>query len=476
MIKKKLFRDLSATTLQVVFNQFFGLLIFYLLSRLLDKSDFGELNWSVAVTWVVTTILGFGTDVLIVKRIADGNDVHRTAGLHISHTLLAALLFILALLVSRLCWPVFFQQHYLLIAISISALLTFFSSPFKQVANGKEAFRNLAVMTIMSNLVKIILLSLAAMLHLFTIHHVVGIYIIASLAEWITGAWLIFKKLGKRLRPHWEKNAYSALLKEALPQMGVILFDSALARIDWIVLGLVKGPAATAEYSFAYKIYEVSRLPMLVLAPVILPKFVRYFNDPAGLPKEKKDDLSLLLKVETAVAVVIPLFFNLTWTPLMGWVTAGKYGAVDAPIFMLLSFCVPITYFVNFLWTMAFAQHQLKQTFYITLIVSLLNLGLNLWLIPIMSKQGAAIAFVISSFVQLLLYKFLVNQRQLSVPLAPLFICIGLATACFYISWSVCENFAGRVLLSMGSYILLLFITRILRITDLRKIGVMLAR
>jgi O-antigen/teichoic acid export membrane protein len=258
--------------------------------------------------------------------------------------------------------------------------------------------------------------------------------------------------------------------------MGVILFDSALARIDWIVLGLIKGPGATAEYSFAYKIYEVSRLPMLVLAPVILPKFVRYFNDPGGLSAAKKDELNLLLKLETAVAVIIPLFFVVTWTPLMDWVTAGKYGAVDAPIYLLLSFCVPITYFVNFLWTMAFAQHQLKQTFYITLIVSLLNLGLNLWLIPLMSKQGAAIAFVISSFVQLLLYKSIVNQRQLSVPLTPLFICVGLAAACFYISWSFVENYAARMVLSIGSYLVLLFITRMLRIADIRRIGAMLAR
>ncbi|MBN9379734.1 MAG: oligosaccharide flippase family protein [Chitinophagaceae bacterium] len=476
MIQKKFFRDLSATTLQVVFNQFFGLLIFYLLSRLLDKSDFGELNWSVAVTWVATTILSFGTDVLIVKRIADGNDAGRMGGLHISHTLLAALVFSLVVLVSRLCFPVFFRQHYLLIAVSVSALVTFFSSPFKQVANGREAFRNLAVMTVMGNLAKAFLLSLAALLHLFTIRNVVGIYIIASMAEWATGAWLIFKQMGRPLRPHWDSSSYSALLKESLPQLGVILFDSALARVDWIILGLVKGPASIAEYSFAYKIFEISRLPMLVLGPLILPKFVRYFNDNGGLLSTKKDELRLLLKIEIAIAVLIPLFFNITWTPLIGWITAGKYGAVDAPIYMLLSFCVPLHYINNFLWTMAFAQKQLKLTFYITIVVSVLNLVLNLLLIPALSTQGAAIAFVISTIVQLLLYKFFVNQQQLSVPLAPLFLSIGIAAACLYISWSVCQNLAGKLLLGIGGYMLLLFFTGMLRISDIRKVGLVLTK
>src|SRR5262249_8402203 len=139
------------------------------------------------------------------------------------------------------------------------------------------------------------------------------------------------------------------------------------------LLGLMKGPARTAEYSFAYKIFEISRLPMLVIAPIILPKFVRYLNSGDQLPKSKKDELNLLLKFEASLAVMIPLFFIITWTPLMGWLTAGKYGAVDAPVYLLLSLCVPLHYFNNFLWTIAFAQRQLKLTFYITTVASLLN-------------------------------------------------------------------------------------------------------
>jgi hypothetical protein len=43
-MKKRLVIDLSANTLQLVVNQLFGVLIFYVLSVNLDKNSFGQLN------------------------------------------------------------------------------------------------------------------------------------------------------------------------------------------------------------------------------------------------------------------------------------------------------------------------------------------------------------------------------------------------------------------------------------------------
>src|SRR5580692_6944016 len=105
MLPKKLLHDLSASTLQVVLNQLFGLLIFYLLSRYLDKSGFGELNWSIATLSVVTRLLTLGTDILIVKWIASGRDAKQAGGLHMSHTLLTSFSFVLLLTLAAWSWP-----------------------------------------------------------------------------------------------------------------------------------------------------------------------------------------------------------------------------------------------------------------------------------------------------------------------------------------------------------------------------------
>lgn len=470
MTQNKFFRDLSAATFQVVFNQLFGLLIFYLLSLYLDKNTFGELNWSLAITWVLTTVLSLGTDYLIVKRIAAGQDLHKTGGLHMTHTLLAAALFIALLLAFRAACPVFFVQHNLLTGIAASALLTFLSSPFKQIANGREAFRNFAWMSITANASRAILLLAAAIFRIFSIRTVIVIYIASSLLEWIVGAWLSFRQTGRPLKPYWARNQYKSLLTESLPQLGVLLFDSALARTDWILLGLIAGPTATAEYSFAYKMFEASRLPMLVIAPLILPKFVRYLDPSSPLSAEKKIELHTLLKFESVISVLIPVFLNITWISLVGWLTKGKYGTTDAALYMILSACVPLAYYTNFCWTLAFAQHQLKLTLYISVTVSLLNIALNLLLIPSQGAMGAAIAYLISSIVQASAYKLFVHQKKLSVPIMPLIVSMTLASAC---TLGVIRSGIGPlpgVILGIGGYALLIILTKTFGFADLRQL------
>jgi O-antigen/teichoic acid export membrane protein len=214
---------------------------------------------------------------------------------------------------------------------------------------------------------------------------------------------------------------------------------------------------------------------MLVIAPIILPKFIRYLDNGGVLSEKKKGEMGLLLKFEAAIAVMIPLFFNSTWTPLMGWLTAGKYGAVDAPIYGLLSLCVPLHYFNNILWTMSFAQRQLKLTFYITTTASLLNLILNLVLIPKWGSLGAALAYVISTAAQFVLYKTFTDQRRLSVPVLPLFAGMVMAAACLWLAKAVAAGPVVAALLSGSAYLVLLFSFGLLHVRDLRRLkGILL--
>ena len=172
---------------------------------------------------------------------------------------------------------------------------------------------------------------------------------------------------------------------------------------------------------------------------------------------------------------MIPLFFNSTWTPLMGWLTTGKYGAVDAPIYGLLSLCVPLHYFNNIFWTMAFAQRQLKLTFYLTTTASLVNLILNLVLIPKWGSLGAALAYVISTATQFVLYKAFTDQRRLSVPVLPLFAGMFMAAACLWLARAVAAGPVAIALISGGAYLVLLFSFGLLHFRDLRRLkGILL--
>ena len=78
-------RNISANTFQLLINQGFGLVIFYVLSRELDKSAFGEVSWALAVLLTAFNVLSLGIDQLIIKRIASGTNPSTLLSLYLFH-------------------------------------------------------------------------------------------------------------------------------------------------------------------------------------------------------------------------------------------------------------------------------------------------------------------------------------------------------------------------------------------------------
>ena len=122
-MKKKIVRDISANSLQVIINQLSGILLFYFCSKFLDKNTFGELNWSIAVLITAFNILGFGMDQLTVRKVAAGGDVAALMRLYLLHVLFAGLGFYLLLLAGGLLFADFYRSHHLLVALGVDSFL-----------------------------------------------------------------------------------------------------------------------------------------------------------------------------------------------------------------------------------------------------------------------------------------------------------------------------------------------------------------
>ncbi|HEY6900921.1 MAG TPA: oligosaccharide flippase family protein, partial [Puia sp.] len=122
-------RNVSMNTLQILSNQVLGVFIFLLLSRYLDKTTYGDLNWALAVLTLVTTILSFRLEQIVVRDIAAGKDAGSLLTLFIFHTVGAALL-LLAILAAGYF---FFHIPPLLWWLSFSQLLVFIALPFRQL-------------------------------------------------------------------------------------------------------------------------------------------------------------------------------------------------------------------------------------------------------------------------------------------------------------------------------------------------------
>lgn len=448
-------RNISINTLQVLGNQILGVFIFLLLSRYLDKDSYGELNWSLAVLMVITTILSLRLEQIVVRDVAAGKNASALLTLFLFHTVVWALLFLGVLLGCRLLFPVFFGHHPLLWLLAFSQLLLFISLPFRQLVTGKSAFGWLAVLSSVSNVIRCLGLLGFVVFPAFSLSGVLVLFTVSALAEWLLGAIIVFYQLKVPLDLKQSFSGYTTLIRDSLPQAGLVFLNAGMARLDWILMGLFSTPAHTAEYSFAYRAYEVSPLPLLAMAPFLLNSFSRRC---ANGVIEAPAWMDQYIRAALIFGTLLPLLGVLSWTPLMDWLTLGKYGQTNALPFLLLSCSIPFQYLINVYWSAGFAANRLNRIFTITAITAGVVLAGDVLLIPYFAGMGAALTWLIAMVVQFLLYTgkaFLPGSRKWSIQLL---LAITIAFVAGGLAFVVTSSLPLRLGIACSVYVLLAWV------------------
>ena len=470
-MRKKLFRDISANTFQVMLNQVSGLFIFLITSRYLSKEVYGEMNWSLALLTFMTTLLSLRLEQIVVRRVASGDNASKMLTLFLGHTVFFGTLFYLVLLAGNFLFPSFFAKHTLLLILAISHLLSFFSSPFKQLANGKENFRMLTLLSVTSNFIRSIWLLWVVIYSTLSIEQLLVIYIISSLAELALSVYLVEYRLHIRLSSRWKIGEYFTLIRQSLPQIGTVFLNACIARIDWILLGFFATAVRTAEYSFAYKIFELSPIPLLIIGPVLLSRFSKYFSaNPAASLGRQYPEIGFLIRIELVLATLLPLVLNIIWVPLIDFLTQQKYGAVNKTTFLLLSCCIPFQYMINLCWTLHFAQDHLNLIFRITAITCLVIITGDLIMIPLANARGAALVYLLAMGTEYLFYLHYTVLPGIKKSWVSMGVCMSGALLCGFSVQYIQAGVTTRLLVAVTVYILFLLLTKQVRKSDFRML------
>jgi O-antigen/teichoic acid export membrane protein len=415
----------------------------------------------------VTTLLSLRLEQVIVKKIAAGENASGLLTLFSGHIFLSGIFFYLVLLAGNALFPSFFTAHNLLLVLSVSQLLSFFSLPFKQVAAGKQHFGWLAVMSSVANIVRTIWLLWVVLFSMLDIQQVLIIYIVSAFAELLVSVYLSVSRMGTAIRPGKSLRPYLALVSESMPQIGMVFLNACMARIDWILLGFFSTQVITAEYSFAYKVFELSPVPLLIIGPLLLSKFSAYFS---MYPKESlrhyRSELHLLIRMEMIMAGFFPMVLNLVWAPLIDALTDHKYGEVNSTSFLLLSLCIPFQYMINLFWSIHFSLSHLAMIFRITAIACLVIIVGDILLIPVLSAQGAALVYLLAMVLEYVLY--LVNSSFMDKTdcIIPLLICTSTALASGLAVYFLDMPLMLKLSIAVALYGILLSLTGQIRRTD----------
>lgn len=471
MNSSKLFKDLSFNVVQTGLTQLAGLVIFYVLSRYTTKSEFGIYNWSTAVGSTIIAIASLGLDLVLVKRIAAGQDAKLIAGIHLLHTLIIASGIILTVCLLQILLPDLLQYHFILLLILTQLIINNVANSLKFSLTGLEAFNSLAIISVLLNMVKLTIVFVLLLNHYFSLKTVIYGFTFASCIELAAAYYFISKKVRSYIKPKFRKEVYIGFIVESLPQLGIVLFDSALARIDWILLGLFSTAAITGEYVFAYKFFELSKLPLLILAPVLLTRFSKLFQPDVVITEEKIKSIQKFFNLEMFIAFLIPIFMVCAWSNLIDLITGNKYGAVNRITYAILALCIPLHFMINFLWTMGFAQSQLKLIMYITIGVSIFNTVVNILLIPIWGSNGAALAFLAGTLLQFVIYRSKVERKKLPINLITAAKLALIATGSVILSIFIIPNTFLSGIFAVFFYVGVCLTTKIVRLNEIKSIA-----
>ncbi|MEZ2336740.1 oligosaccharide flippase family protein [Mucilaginibacter sp. RCC_168] len=466
-MKKRLIQNLSANTLQLVINQLFGVLMFYVLSVNLSKDSFGLINLALTVVFTAFNILSFGIDQTVVKKVAHGDDARSVLSIYIFHVVFTGILFYAILILGKMVFAGDALLYRLILFVGAGKLMIFFSTPLKQVSGGMERFKLQAYMLVVSNIVRGSALVVLAVTHLLSIDHIMWVFIAGDTLELLCSVYLFKKYIHISIAPRWNKTEYGLLIIQSLPQIGVVLITSALARFDWLFIGFMVSAVKLAEYSFAYKVFEISTLPLLAIAPLLVPRFTRLFKNESY----NRSYLQLIIRAEMVIAAFTGLLLNMCWNPLIDYVTGGKYGVVNSYTIFILSLCLPFIYVMNFFWTIYFVQNRLKMILQVFLVTFAINVAGDLLLIPFFKNEGAAIAFLAACVVQAVLFNSKNKISELNGTLLILLKC----TACALVSGAAAkllfQSFCMAIPASIVFYFLIIIITRQIKPADYKDLS-----
>jgi len=468
-MKSRLVKNISANAIQLIVNQIFGFGIFYVLSIGLDKYNFGQINLVLAILLAVFNILSFGIDQLIIKKIATGTDVSSILSIYILHVLLTGLVFYGIILIGYYLFQSTNYTYSLLLLIGIGKLMIYFSTPFKQAVNGLERFKLLAYMSVGSNIVRCTGLIILFLFHHLSLYTVIIVFISGDLIELLCCILFFKRSIKTALSFKWNGDGYSRLLRESMPQTGVVLITSALARFDWIFIGFMVSAVKLAEYSFAYKIFEIATLPLLAIAPILIPRFTKLFQQ----TDFRINDLKLLVRIEMIVAALVALALNICWSPVIDSLTSGKYGLINVKTIFILSLCMPFLYVNNFLWTIFFAQGRLKAILISFIITLMVNVGFDIILIPIFKNEGGAFAFLLACVVQTIYYLKKNTVAGLTHIWLPLILCNASALISGFTAKMLFTNYWVALPAAIVFYVIMLFVSAQLKLSDRRSLTVL---
>jgi len=364
-----------------------GLFVGIWVARYLGPEQFGLFSYAQSFVGLFAAIATLGLDGIVVKALVnDQGQRERLLGTAFVLKLLGAVLVLLLLATS-----VFFQSNDLQTntLIFIIASATVFQSfnvidfYFQSTVLSKYVVYSNVFSLLLSSVIKVILILNQAPLIAFA-------YVILFDSLVLASGFIYFYVL-KHLSIlcwHFDKVVAKSLLKESWPLILSGLVISMYMKIDQVMIKNILGNADVGQYAVAVRLSEIWYFIPIIISSSLFPAILNAKNISNELYYSRIQQLYDLM-AWSAISIAIPMTFLSDW--MINLFFGTQYS--EASGVLMIHIWSAVFVFLGVASGKWFIAEGLQRySFYRTLVGAILNIGLNLVLIPQHGIYGAAIA------------------------------------------------------------------------------------
>ncbi|KAA0023863.1 oligosaccharide flippase family protein [Antrihabitans cavernicola] len=428
-----------------------------LTTKTLGREAYGDLTTAVVFIgmWMSLTELGVGAT--IVRRAASGTgDLARLIRINCGLSIVYAVpLFVLAAVSGLLVYRDSSELRAMLLIVSGSLLLTSLSTCFEPVFLATVRFKAVAISDFASRLG-----SLAATAVLVAVHGELVWFAAVQLVP--PAVQLVIQGVAASrilsVRPVFAMREAWDLLRESLPQTGVLIVAVLYWRVDGVVLSLRSTTDQVGVYGLAVSLaFTTSVVASFFLSSTLSSMTDLYARDSVAFGRFIKGSIETMLFVGAPIAVVGAALAH----PMISLVGSAEFAHDGGRVLAFLFVAVAITFLNGALSQALFAAHE--QVFLLRLnIVNLVaNIVLNIFLTSALGALGAALALFVSELSGLVLVSIRLARRssyrtpwmfaaRLAVPVAA---SLGVVIALSHLSVVILGPIAAVVYLAVNALI-----------------------
>ena len=387
----KIFKNLYSLTFGQLLKFFFNLFISVYIARYLGLELLGKFSYIVAVTGILGSFSALGLQSIVVRELVKTPKKSSVIlGTSLTLSFIASFfsygLLVLIILFSN-------PNDKMLLILAFINGFTFLFETLRILSFYYESKVNSTVVVRYNNISLII----SSILKVIVVYFDLGIYLLTSIYVFeiaFTGL-LLFKSFSKNVyslfKFSFDYSTAKNLLRDSLPLLLSGFMIGIFMKIDQIMINNMLGSSELGQYSIAAKLTELFYFIPVIIQSTLFPGIESAKNDKKLFRKR----LNNLYSMSIIIAYIVILFMTFSSDYIIDFLYGPEFSGAKAPLLISIWAFLFVSYGIS---RNAFIiSNNLTLSYMIIMAISaIINISVNLILIPKYGIIGASFATVLS--------------------------------------------------------------------------------